>query len=259
MAPRHTADTLQGCIGGRFVEVGAQRRVVLLDDLGNGYELERCTILMGTWGGAEEGVQKLPRVELRDSSGAVLVPGDRVLILHVQGNPRRPVVLAGVRPLGAHDFLARLHGADVDQNALRVRLRATDSTGVAGGRVDLEAGASAGGAVSLKVTDEVEIRAGPDPDAATAATLVLSAAGLEVASGGAAVPALLGRTFLQSLQTWNAGITTFLAALATDATNPAVQAAAVAMQTIHTAFATQVSTSVSASGAPLLSATLTTD
>lgn len=259
MVPRHSGDVLLGCIGGRFVEVGGQRQIVLLDDLGNSYELDRCTILMGTWGGADEGVQKLPRVEVRDTSGAVVVAGDRVIILHVRGNPRRPVVLPGVRPLGAHDFLARLHASDADQNALRVRLQATDSAGTAGGRVDLEAGADEGGAVSVKVTDQLQVRAGADPDAATASVLTVGSAGVEIASGGNAVASLLGLTFLQSLQTWNTGITTFLTALAADATNPAVQAAATAMAAVHTPFAAQVSAAVTSGGAPLLSATLSTD
>lgn len=255
--PRHGTE-LRGCIGGRFVERGG--RTVLLDDAGNSYSLEYCTLLMGGWGDASEGVSKLPRVEVVNSAGKVVVPGDRVIIFHARGNPRRPVVLGGVRPLTANDFLTRLHTeSGADQNALRVRLLARTSAGAEGGRVDVEAGDGAGGGVTLKATERMEVRVSADPDALTAVQLLLEDGKAEVRSTGVAVPALKGATFLSALQTWDTAMTAFLTALSVDATNPAIQTAATAMLTAHATFAAAVTSSVTAQGAPLLSATLETD
>lgn len=255
--PGHSTG-LKGCIGGRFAERGGQ--IVLLDDLGNATELDRCTILMGGWGDADEGVSKLPRVEVMDAAGKVIVPGDRVVILHAQGNARRPVVLGGVRPLGAHEFLARLHSDEsADANALRVRLLARDAQGAEGGRVDLEAGAGDGGGVDLEATDHVTVRVGADPDALTALVLQLLTSGAVFSMGGSAQPVILGTSFLTGLSTWLVGLTTFVGATSVATTAAQIATAAGVFAPIHAAFAGQVSTTLSAQGAPYLSGTLKTD
>lgn len=236
-------------------------QVRLVDHDHNVYDLSRVRLAQGTWGDSVEGVQKLPRVQVRDNqTGELLVPGDQVLIGFLRGQPKTPYVLGGVRPPGSNDVLARDHLIDgADQNALKVLLVARDDRGTEGGTVYVEAGAGDGGAVLVQATAGVTVQVSDPIGAATATTLALDASTASVSSTGSPEPGLKGASFLAQLQTWNAGMTTFLAALAADATNPAIQAAAVAMATAHAAFVAQVSASVASQGTPLLSTTWRTD
>jgi len=199
-APRHRPGGFALTLG-VFVQF-RDGKIRLVDYDHNVYDLTRVRLAQGTWGDNVEGVQKLPRVQVRDAqSGAVLVQGDQVLIGFLRGQPRTPYVLGGVRPAGDHDVLARDHAVEgADQNALKVLLVARDGEGTEGGRVYVEAGAGAGGAVLVQATQGVTVQVSDPIGAAGALELDLAPDKATVSKGGATEPVPLGRTLLTDLQ-----------------------------------------------------------
>jgi hypothetical protein len=176
-------------------------KVVLMDRRGNSYNLEYVNV-GAAWGRAEDGSVKLPRPEVRDpTTDAVIVEGDLVVILFMDGNYSRPIVWGVVRSFAentatlpyAHDA----DPADLLANKLRGRLR---------GNLDETLGDlnplieevrwevnETPGAATVKVTQYVE----------TAKVLPISAAEFT----------LRGETFLTDLQTSLTEIIAFAAGL----------------------------------------------
>lgn len=185
---------------GRFVKrKGTTRLLNVLT--GQVHSLDRVRWVSGTWGSATEGLVKLPRARVDNTStGENLVPGDLVMIAYLRNNPNKPIVLGGVRPLGNGTFLSRNHDADgADENALRLLLQAMTATGDEGGLVKLEANGGAGGSVGLAVSEGVRIEVADDLNTATATALELDSGGATVSAGGTTEPVILGRTFLADL------------------------------------------------------------
>jgi len=172
--PQHPVGRPMAASYGWFVRCGD--RVVLRDRRGNDYALRQVSIVQGGFGFDVEGVSKLPRPEVIDpTTGAVIVRGDRVLILWLDGNPTTPVVLPGVRSLRADDFLPVDHSSGADPNRWAMRVRARDDAGNVLGTVDIELCRNAADAGTARVTasgdvsiQASEVRLGDD----TATSLV---------------------------------------------------------------------------------------
>ena len=257
--PRHARQRGRSTTSGWFVDYGDT--VLLRDRWGNTWSLDSVSIASGTFGFADDGFEKLPRPWKYDGD-KVVVRGDVVIIDFADGNPKTPIARGGIRQATKDDFLARNHAdtPGAPYNRCRARLRALDAAGVVQGEVRLNVHEGTGDA-RLSATDTIEIFVGSDLDGTDGIWLVVAGGGVRVGSsaGTAAEGVILGKTFLTDLSTWQGAVTTFLTALGADATNPAVQAAAVALQPAHASFAGQVSTAVGAAGAPYLSEKLTTE
>lgn len=243
---------------GRFVDYGDA--VLLVDRRGNRWTPEYVSILHGSFGYRAEGVEKLPRPWKYDDNGKAVIEGDVVLIDFLDGNIKTPVVCGGVRGVSPNDFFAYNYASEkANPNRLAARLLSLDGEGAEVGEVRILVNDDDLGSVEVQATDRVEIFVGDDLEAEDGIRIVVEAGVVTVTGGGTTEPVILGATFLGDLNDWASGMTTFLSALAADATNPAVQAAAVAMQIPHGIFTTELAAAVAATGAPYLSTKLATE
>jgi len=160
-------------------------RVVLVGGkTGSVWGLEKVSILSGSFGFAEEGVEKLPRVYRYDDRGEELVQGDRVLIDFVNGNTDTPVVRGGVRAMSPNAFLHYNHDAEgADENRLAMRLRILDAEGQGEekGLVEFEAGHDEGGNVTLTLDGALTITVKRDDGDHT---IVIDDEGIKIDAGG---------------------------------------------------------------------------
>lgn len=128
--PAHAAGRPAPITYGRFIRV--DDTVVLVDRRGNRYSLDYVNIIAGFWGRSEDGVVKLPRPWVYvPGTDEVLIEGDIVLILFMDGNYQRPMVLGAARAFGENTAgLPYAYDADDDAlaNKLRARLRNLDDT-----------------------------------------------------------------------------------------------------------------------------------
>lgn len=132
--PRHTGSgTVTGAKIGRFV-FDRNDRVVLVDQDGVRYRQGYYQLLQGAFGDGTEGMEKLPR-PWRYKGKKVTHRGDLVLLQFLDGDPKRPVVIGGVRQIRSSDFFHYDHaaeGADWNRVRLRVVPRDPDSDDVLG-------------------------------------------------------------------------------------------------------------------------------
>jgi len=171
---------------GRFVRYADTGKVLLTDNRGNWWQLPSVTILTGSWGFSEEGIEKLPRPWEYIADGQPLVSGDIVIIDFLDGSWRRPVVRGGVRSVQASSFFARDHDASgANDNRLRVRLTPMIK-GVQVGEVQVKACDDDLGSVELLVSESVKIGIGPIVETiqAPVTTIEASLTGVTVVSAG---------------------------------------------------------------------------
>lgn len=181
---------------GRFVRIGGGR-VELVDDFGNRWASERVGIRDGAWGYDQEGTARLPRPWVyNEDQSTVLVRGDVVLIQFLNGNHRQPVVMGGLRRVGASDaFLDTTFDDGAEQ--VRMQQRVLDpSTGTPRGAVRVQAGPDDGTTVvTVLAADEETVKA----------EITISPKGVQVRSNentlgavlpGAAEPLIKGDTYL---------------------------------------------------------------
>lgn len=219
--PRHNRDGPRGTANmtvGWFVERGDS--VVLFDRHGNVYNPEWVSIVTGSWGFTGEGMAKLPRPARYDGQNEV-IRGDRVLIFFLDGHPRRPVVMGGVRGIKAVPFLPYNHAAG-KANRLALRVQPLDAGGAVAGRVDVEVAHTDAGDVAIGVTSSLEVRAAADLDRTTpAGTRVrVDPDGLTVTGPtGSTDQVVLGRAFLTDLVAGLIEVQSALAVLSIPATN----------------------------------------
>lgn len=170
---------------GWFVE-DSTGAVVLQDRWGNVWSIDHVSILSGSFGYDEEGVQKLPRVVRYDAGGDLIADGDRVVIDFLDNNPKLPLVRGGVRSLKAVEFFAARPGApSADENRLAVRLRPIDAEGNEKGVIELQAGhkvnGEPGGNVELSLTGKLTIVIKRDSGDHT---IVIDDDGVKIDAGG---------------------------------------------------------------------------
>lgn len=124
---------------GRLVDRGADG-VWLVTSRG---EVSRYVtgVQQGSFGNAAEGWSRPPRPWKYDPSGRVLVAGDHVLIVYIDGNPAKPVLLPGWPSLAPDDAdVLPPRPTDADPNPARMRMVARDATsGTVTGHVDVRA------------------------------------------------------------------------------------------------------------------------
>ncbi|MGB0972610.1 MAG: hypothetical protein ACPGVG_16880, partial [Mycobacterium sp.] len=140
--------------------------IVLIDSRGDYYPLEWVSVVQGGWGYDHEGVAKLPRPFKYDSSGNPVIRGDIVLIQFLNGNPRLPVIMGGVRRIDTQNTtLPARHDKDgADANRLALRLAPLDDAGEEAGEVLVELGADGVGSVAATVSDTVTAAVGSTVD-----------------------------------------------------------------------------------------------
>lgn len=145
------------CSYGYFIRWGDV--VVLRDAFDNDWPVSRVTIMQGGWGFDEEGVAKLPRPQVYDRSGNVVVQGDRVLIFFPDGDTTTPVVMGGIRSVSATDFLPTTYAPGRSVNRLAIRVRARDDQGTELGTVDVVIADDDDGTLEVTCSDEARIEA----------------------------------------------------------------------------------------------------
>lgn len=129
---------VDGGTWGIFVDNGQN---VVLSDMSrtNHWPLERVSFSPGAFGYDTEGISKLPRL-WRFQGKVPLEVGDAYWIEFLHGNPRLPMVCAGVRsPVPEDlDFFPRIErGHDANRWAARLEFR--DATGVRTGHLQIRA------------------------------------------------------------------------------------------------------------------------
>lgn len=181
---------------GEFVDYGDR---IILWDFKNCWELDYVSILSGSFGGREEGIQKFPRPSKYDPTGITLVQGDRVVIDFPNGNTKCPVVRGGVRSVNPSDFFQYLPGAAADANRLRARIRPLDEAGAPAGRVDFKVADDGTGTVFLGATHGIVLDVASDLDTGIPMRIAIGLEEITITKGGAAQRVVLGDTFISDL------------------------------------------------------------
>lgn len=136
---------------------------VVMSARGDTWPIERVQFIMGGWGFDEDGVAKLPRPSVYAENGTKTVKGDALLIQFLEGNPRKPVAMAGLRSVKSDDFLPLRHERGVSANRLALRLRVRDEdSGADQGVIELELAADDKPSVRLLVEDRIDLELGKD-------------------------------------------------------------------------------------------------
>lgn len=207
---RHDRRRPRQLTSGWFVDYGSE--VVLRDRWGNVWSRASVSIVQGGFGYAEDGAQKVPRPFKYDAQGNTVIEGDVVLIDFLDGNPKTPVVLGGVRSARATGFLSRGHHDEkAPYNRLRVRLRALDVDGneVGDARVDIH-GDDGEGSIRVSATAKLQLLVSSDLDGGSPIRLTVADGKVTVEGGGTTEPVLLGRTYtadeLKALTQVSAGL-----------------------------------------------------
>lgn len=106
----------------------------------------------GPWSNASEGWSRPPRPWKYDPAGGVLVAGDHLLVVYLDGNPSKPVLIPGWPSLAPDDpEVLPPRPTDADPNPARVRMVARDpASGAMTGHVDVRA-LDGGNAIELSV------------------------------------------------------------------------------------------------------------
>lgn len=218
--PKHDTRRPRSLTSGWFVDYGDA--VVLRDRWGNTWAEASVSIVQGGFGYKEDGAQKLPRPFKYDANGGTIIEGDVVLIDFLDGNPKTPVVVGGVRSAKESGFLARGYGDEqAPYNRLAVRLRALDTAGAVSGevRLDVHKPGNEGGA-KLSATTRLELLVTDDLDTEAAAIRITIADGkVTVEAGGLTEPVLKATTFQTDLAAGLTEVTAALSALGLPATN----------------------------------------
>jgi len=218
--PRHDARRPRTVTSGWFVDYGD--RVVLRDRWGNTWAEESVSIVQGGFGYKEDGAQKLPRPYTYDANGGVVVEGDVVVIDFLDGNPKTPLVLGGVRSAKDAGFLSRgYQDEDAPYNRMAARLRALDTSGGVVGEARLEVHASGDeGGVKLSATAKLELLVASDLDSEASPIRVTIADGIvTVEGGGLTEPVLKATTFQADLAASLTEVSAALGALGLPAVN----------------------------------------
>ena len=143
-------------VSGWFERTGDTVRLVATN--GRTWSLERVSFLQ-RFGGRGEGETKLPRPRERDPSGAVLVPGDMVLILFTDGNPNSPVVVGTSVDRKADTLLDRNYDG-TNPNRLAVRVAPRNGSDQELGHVELEVARQDDGSVEIRASDAIQVDVG---------------------------------------------------------------------------------------------------
>jgi len=219
----------------------------LQDEHGNKFRnLDRILIVQGSFGFDFEGQEKLPRPQIRDPLGKVLVQGDALILDFRNGDDRCPIVRGGVRSYDTGDGqLARnFENMARGYNRYKFRLYPQDETGLKLGEVrfyccDNYKNEADWGLVDFYVSNSVDgvietalnVQVGPVLGSHNLFFMSPSQAGFTVSGGSDPV---IKQPFEDDLKTWLNGLTTFLASIA--AAPPPIAAAVAAFQPIHAAF-----------------------
>jgi len=126
--------------------------------------------------GESDGFCGLPRPEIRDSDNRITTPGDRLLVLFMEGCSRRPVVIQGAR-YAENDFLprnfqeARYHGHDINRQAWLRRI--LDNSGRETGRVQAEVAGDGKATLTIGATESTTLKVSANLDGSNPTTIVI--------------------------------------------------------------------------------------
>lgn len=155
--PRHRAGIGIGTLQLGFFRRSGNETLLVVGEQTATYPIERVSMVMGAFGGLEDGVSVLPRAQQYDEQGHVTVPGDIVLVGYLGDDPRRPVVLGAVSPSPRQDGLVARPGRDTDPNTLRAVFRPRDDDNALSGRVQLDVADANEGRVSLATSHDITV------------------------------------------------------------------------------------------------------
>lgn len=218
----------RGPVEGRFIDYGDSIQLRTYHDGNvNLHSLDRVRIITSFWGGAEEGVQKFPRLWVYDALGGVVERGDIVTVFFADGDPHRPIVMGAARLLKANAIFAQdQRGAD--PNTLLARL-APQAAGKVTGDVRMEAGFDGRGELDIKADYQILQSVGGDMEAYAGGDLSIkmahTATGVEISQISPTEPGVYGSTFLGDLSGVLAELIAIGAALGVPATNAAAMQA----------------------------------
>lgn len=155
MGPRNVATHP---VSGEIVKRGDLYQ--LRSERGDTWPIERVTFIMGGWGFDQDGTSRLPRPSVYDGTKRT-VKGDALLITFLAGNPRRPVVQAGLRSIRSDAFLPSRHAKGTSVNRLAMRLQVRDEdTGEVNGAIEVELAQDDKATARVLVEESVEITVG---------------------------------------------------------------------------------------------------
>lgn len=239
---------------GKFVDRG-QGGIVFTSVDGETWPSEAVTVLQGSFGWNEDGLDRQPRAWLYDAAGKVVVEGDVVIFGHLNGNARTPVVLGAVHSSRATGFI-RSRRSTADRNRIAFRLRCLNEQGAQTGELRAEGNPGGDGELRVAATHRLNFQVNSNVENAGIGLQLNLEGAAEFTRGGVVEPVILGKTFLSDLQTFNTALTAFLTTCSTATTAAQVAAAAATLLPLHQVWAAKVATSVSAEAAPHLSTVL---
>lgn len=148
---------------GEFVDYGS--KVVLSGRGGMSWDLNRVSIITGSFGFTKEGMVKLPRPTLyAPGTQEVIIQGDAVCIFFIDGHPKRPVVMGGIRgitsdpdPNPFQPPLAYNHDSEgANPNHLFIRLVPSHPlTGIPNGLIEVSISEDDGASIDISLVNLV--------------------------------------------------------------------------------------------------------
>lgn len=146
-------------------------------------------VAQGSFGNRDEGVHAAPRPYRYDAAGNVVVPGDDLLVLFLEDNPKKPVILGGWRPAASSGADQSVFPAIPSSDPGPLRLRKL------GGDGHLEVRALDGGA-----TLRVEVGGGSF-GTGVAIEIDYTKGKIRLTAGGSPQPAPMGPAIVDALKT----------------------------------------------------------
>lgn len=208
--PRHSRRGTPALTYGRIVDLGD--RLVLTDRHSNTWPMDRVNWAISGYGSVNDGVVKLPRTWLYEtSSSQVIRQGDTLILGMIDGKAKRVAVLGFARNVDSPDFLPYNYDRNNDEDRLAGRFRKLTNN-VETARVDFEVHDTEGHA-RLGATDQAELGVAADLDNGVRTRVVVTRTKVQAKKAGEAKPLVQQSPYLADEAKGLAAVVAVLGAL----------------------------------------------